>query len=158
MEIVKKENERILRAQEELNQILLEWFFNGENDKHIESNNTSYQHKSKRSNYSKMESSSSSKINGNSYKKKHQYSSDSSESDYYSRKKKYKPHEEISGEFKKIKPPNFNGKTEKGEEFEAWLYGMKKYFHIYNYSNQLKARMEIYNLTRKDDIQWQDIK
>ena len=76
----------------------------------------------------------------------------------YDKKKKYKPYEEISGEFKKIKPPTFNGNTEKGEEAESWLSGMKKYFHIYNYSNQLKERMEIYNLSGKDDIWWQDLK
>ena len=35
---------------------------------------------------------------------------------------------------------------------------MKKYFQIYNYSNQLKARMAIYNLTGKADIWWQDLK
>ena len=35
---------------------------------------------------------------------------------------------------------------------------MKKYFHIYNYSNQLKARMDIYNLLGKVDIWWQDLK
>ena len=51
METVKKENERILRAQEELNQILLEKFSNGAKDKQIESDITSYQHKSKRSKY-----------------------------------------------------------------------------------------------------------
>ena len=35
---------------------------------------------------------------------------------------------------------------------------MKKYFQIYNYSNQLKERMAIYNLTGKADIWWQDLK
>ena len=35
---------------------------------------------------------------------------------------------------------------------------MKKYFQIYNYSNQLKARMAIYNLTGKADIWWKDLK
>ena len=38
-----------------------------------------------------------------------------------------------------------NEEAEKGEEEEAWLLGMKKYFHIYNYSDRLKARMAIYN-------------
>ena len=52
----------------------------------------------------------------------------------------------------------FNGEVEKGEKVEAWLSGMKKYFHIYNYSDRLKAWMAIYNLTGKDDIWWQDIK
>ena len=35
---------------------------------------------------------------------------------------------------------------------------MNKYFQIYNYSDRLKARMTIYNLTEKADIWWQDIK
>ena len=52
----------------------------------------------------------------------------------------------------------FNGEVEKGEEAKAWLSGMKNYFHIYNYSNRLKAQMAIYNLTENDDIWWQDIK
>ena len=42
MEIVKKENERIIRAQEELNQLLLQNFCNKEKDKQIESNTTFY--------------------------------------------------------------------------------------------------------------------
>ena len=35
---------------------------------------------------------------------------------------------------------------------------MKKYFQIYNYSNQLKSRMAIYNLIGKAYIWWQDPK
>ena len=35
---------------------------------------------------------------------------------------------------------------------------MKKYFQIYNYSDRLKVRIAIYNLTGKADIWWQDIK
>ena len=46
--------------------------------------------------------------------------SDSSENyDNKPKKKTYKPYEEISGEFKKIKPPVLNGELEKGEEVEA---------------------------------------
>ena len=52
----------------------------------------------------------------------------------------------------------FNVEVEKGEEAEAQLSGMKKYFHIYNYSDRLKSQMNIYNLTGKADIWWQDIK
>ena len=52
----------------------------------------------------------------------------------------------------------FNGEIEKGEEEESWLYGMKKYFQIYNYSNELKAKMAIFNMTGKKDIWWEDIK
>jgi len=35
---------------------------------------------------------------------------------------------------------------------------MKNYFQICNYSNQLKARMAIYNLVEKANIWWKDIK
>ena len=43
----------------------------------------------------------------------------------------------------------FNGEIETREKTKAWILGMKKYFHIYNYSNELKAKMTIYNLTGK---------
>ena len=128
METVKKENKRILRAQEELNQILMENFQSEAKYKLIGSENTSYQHKSKKSKHSKIKTSSSFEIYGDSHRKNHQYSSDSSEDNYHSRKRKFKPYEEISGEFKNIKPPNLNCETEKGEEAEAWLSGMKKVF------------------------------
>jgi hypothetical protein len=41
---------------------------------------------------------------------------------------------------------------------KQWLSGMHKYFQIYNYSSELKARMSIYNLTEKQDIWWEGIK
>ena len=67
-----------------------------------------------------------------SQKEKHTYSSESSDSDNSPKKRKYKPYEEISGDFKKIKRLMFNGEVEKGEESEAWLSCMNKYFQIYN--------------------------
>jgi len=86
-------------------------------------------------------------------RKKPKMDPDSSDnSDNNPHRKRYKPYEELSGEFKKIKLPMFNGEVEKGEEAEAWLSEMRKYFHIYNYSNKLKAIMAIYNLTGKVDI------
>ena len=154
MKTVKQENERILTTQEELDQILMDKFQSEGKEKQTVSENTSYQHKSKNSKQSKIESSSSSEIYGDLHRKNHQYSSDSSEDNYHSRKRKFNPYEEISGEFKKIKPPTFNGETEKGEEAEARISGMKKYFQICNYSNKLKARMAIYNLTGKEDTRW----
>ena len=75
-----------------------------------------YQHKDKNTKQFKIESSSSSEVYGDSHKKNYQYTSDSSEDNHYTRKRKFKPYEEISGEFKKIKPPTFNGETKKGEE------------------------------------------
>ena len=111
METVKKEKERILRAQEELNQILMDIFQSEGKEKQIGSENVSYQHKSKNSKHSKIESSLSSKIYGDSHRNNCQYSSDSNENSYHSRKRKYNPYDEISKEFKKIKPPTFNGET-----------------------------------------------
>ena len=48
METVKKENERILRTQEELNPILMEKFQNKEKDKQTKYEDMSYQHKKKK--------------------------------------------------------------------------------------------------------------
>ena len=116
MESVKKENERILRAQEELNQILMERFHTEGKDKRTKSKDMGYQHKNEKTKQVKNKSSSSSEGYGDSHKQNFHYTSNSSEDDHYTRKRKFKPYEEISGEFKKIKPPTFNGETKKGEE------------------------------------------
>ena len=62
--------------------------------------------------HTKNESSSSSEV----FIEKHNlhFTSDSSDDNHYTKKRKYKPYEEISREFKKIRPPTFNGETEKG--------------------------------------------
>ena len=133
MESIKKDNERILKTQEELNQILIEKFQTEERSKRSDSEEASHQKGSKKMKLAKDESSSSSK--GIREQQSYYTTSDSSEAELYNRKKKYRPYEEISGEFKKIKPPTFNGETKKGEEVESWLSGMRKYFQIYNYSD-----------------------
>ena len=43
-----------------------------------------------------------------------------------------------------------------GEEAEAWLLDIKKYFQIYNYSSNMKVRMAVYNLKGKASIWWQN--
>ena len=156
MESVKQENERILRDREELNQILTERFRTEGRGKGADSEDTSYQHKYKNIKQTKNESISCSEVFGD--QRKFHSTSDSSDDNHYTKKRKYKPYEEIYGEFKKIKPPTFNGETEKGEEVESWLSGMKNYFQIYNYSDQLKSRMAIYNLSGKAGIWWENLK
>jgi len=52
----------------------------------------------------------------------------SESSDLNQQKKKCKPCEEIFVEFRKIRPPVFNGEIKTGEEAEAWLSKMKKIF------------------------------
>ena len=41
---------------------------------------------------------------------------------------------------------------------EAWLLDIKKHFYIYNYSSNMKVRMDIYKLKGKASIWWQDLK
>ena len=53
------------------------------------------------------------------HRERHKYSSESSDSDNSHKKRKFKPYNEISGDFKKIKPHMFNGEVEKGEEAKA---------------------------------------
>ena len=156
MEFVKRENERILRAQEELNQILTKRFQTEGRGKRADSKDISHQHKYKKIKQTKNESNSSSEVFGD--QRNFHSTSNSSDDNNYTKKIKYKPCEEIYGEFEKIKPPTFNGEIEKGVELESCLSGIKKYFQIYNYSNQLKARMTIYNLSGKAYIWWQDLK
>jgi hypothetical protein len=72
--------------------------------------------------------------------------------------KKRKQLDHLEGEFKKINPSTFDGESKTGEEVEAWLLDIKKYFHIYNYSSNMKVRMAIYNLKGKASIWWQDLK
>jgi hypothetical protein len=64
----------------------------------------------------------------------------------------------LEGEFKKIKPSTFNGKSKTIEEFESLFLDIKKYFQIYNYSSNMKVRMAIYKLKGKARVWWQDLK
>jgi hypothetical protein len=72
------------------------------------------------------------------------------------RKRKQVDH--LEGKFEKIKPTTFDGESRTGEEAEAWLLDIKKYFQIYNYSSNMKVRMAIYNMKGKASIWWQDLK
>ena len=79
-------------------------------------------------------------------------SSDSKESNEDSssppRKTKRRRHhrDHSRDEFKKDKPPTFDGEIKIGQEAEAWLLGIKKYFQVHDYSGNMKARVAIFNL------------
>ena len=113
---MKVDNERIL----ELNKILLDKIHNRGKDKRYEyetdSRRISYKRKGKKLKFSNSESSLG--VNVRSHRGRYKDPSKISESDRSPRKKKYKPYEEIWGEFKKIKPPMFNGEVKNGEETE----------------------------------------
>ena len=63
---------------------------------------------------------------------------------------------ELQGEFRKIKPPTFDGEAE--EVAEAWLININKYFQVYEYSSNLKARLAIYQLREKATRWWEEVK
>ena len=43
-------------------------------------------------------------------------------------KKRRNARDEVVGELRRIKPPNFGGEVKKGEDVEAWLLGLTKFF------------------------------
>ena len=49
----------------------------------------------------------------------------------------------------------FNGEVKNGQEVEAWLLGMRKYFQVQDYSGNMKARVAIFNLTGRESIWWE---
>lgn len=46
-------------------------------------------------------------------------------------------------EFKKSKPPTFNGELKKPEDVEAWFLGMKNFFELHDYIENVKAMIVI---------------
>ena len=74
-------------------------------------------------------------------------------SSYYHENKRRRHYQNHSrDEFKKERPPTFNGEVNIGQEVEAWLLGMRKYFQVQDYSGNMKARVAIFNLTERASI------
>ena len=71
-----------------------------------------------------------------------------------SRRRKYQ-RDVLQGELRKVKPPTFRGDSKKGEDAEAWLLGMRKYFRIYNYSSKMEANIAIHQLQGQASIWWE---
>ena len=63
---------------------------------------------------------------------------------------------ELQGEFRKIKPPHFDGEQE--EAAKAWIINMNKYFQLYEYDHNLKARLAIFQLQGKATLWWEEVK
>ena len=52
-------------------------------------------------------------------------------------------------------PPTFNGEVNTGQEAEAWILDMKKYFQVQDYSGNMKAREAIFKLNGRASI-WRE--
>ena len=61
-------------------------------------------------------------------------------------------------EFRKVKPPTFDGEIKTGQEAEAWLLGINKYFQVQDYLGNMKARVSIFNLNGRASIWWEHFK
>ena len=76
-------------------------------------------------------------------------SGDSSSSSH--RRKIKRHHRDRSwDEFKKAKPPTFDGEVKTGQEAEAWLLGIKKYFQVQDSWGNMNARVSIFNLNGRE--------
>jgi hypothetical protein len=87
-----------------------------------------------------------------------EFSSSGIESSVPKNKKRNNSHSSLTEEFKKTKPPTFDGEIKKGEEVKAWLFGLKKYFQVHSYSKNTKERISIFNLNGGDSIWWEYLK
>ena len=81
--------------------------------------------------------------------------SSSSSSNMNERKRRY--HNHSCDEFKKASRPTFNGEVKNGQDVEACLLGMRKYFQVQDYSGNMKARVAIYNFTGRASMWWEHL-
>ena len=63
---------------------------------------------------------------------------------------------ELRGEFKRLKPLTFDGESE--EVVEPWLLNIKQYFQVYRQDDNLRACFEIFQLSEKAAMWWQEAK
>jgi hypothetical protein len=64
----------------------------------------------------------------------------------------------LQGELKKIKPPNFNAENRKGDEVEASLLEMNKYFQLHDYPSRVETIIVTYHLQGKGAMWWDQLK
>jgi len=63
-----------------------------------------------------------------------------------------KERDHMPEEFKKSKTPSFDGEMNKYKESKPFLLGMKNFFRIHSYSENMKAKIETYSLKGKAEI------
>ena len=50
------------------------------------------------------------------------------------------------------------GEIKNGQEAEAWILGMRKYFQVQDYTGNMKARVAIFNLIERASIWWENFR
>lgn len=70
----------------------------------------------------------------------------------------YKRSEYFLEDFKKVKPPTFDGDMKKSKGLEVWFLGMKKIFRLDNYSENIKAKIATFSRKGKTNIWWEDVR
>ena len=73
------------------------------------------------------------------------------ERNYIQQKGKY---DELQGEYKKLRPPMFDGEYE--EATESQLLNIKCCFKVYRYDDNLRECLAIFELIRKATLWWQE--
>lgn len=51
-----------------------------------------------------------------------------------------------------MNPPTFDGYLKKPKDAKAWLLGMNKFFKLHEYTENMKARIDIFSPKGKVDI------
>jgi len=93
---------------------------------------------------------------------RHMYYSSSGSDRHYDRRH-YHPYMRcdrgyLPDEFKKAKPPTFDGDLKNMKDEKSWILGMNKFSELHNYTDNMKARVAIFSLKCKADISWEDVK
>ena len=65
--------------------------------------------------------------------------------------------DELVGEWRRIKPPTFDGEVKQEKDVEAWLIGLRKFFQLHQYTPNMEARVAIYHLQGKATIWWDQL-
>lgn len=88
------------------------------------------------------------------------YSSSSSSSKKRDDRHRYHPFKRSNrgyfpDEFKKAKPPTFDGEMNKSQDAEVWFLGIRKFFRLHDYSDNMKTKIATFSLRGKADIWWE---
>ena len=64
--------------------------------------------------------------------------------------------EYLQDEFKKENPSTLDVEVKKSKDPEAWLLGMKNFFRLHDYSENMKTTLATFILKSKEKIWWED--